>query len=80
MVGLGGLEPPTFALSEQRSNHLSYKPTYKISLQSPFAKVNKNFDYQNLFTIINNYNKKLFICLKKFLKQAILIYIFNILQ
>ncbi len=26
MVGLGGLEPPTFALSEQRSNHLSYKP------------------------------------------------------
>ncbi len=26
MVGLGGLEPPTSALSEQRSNHLSYKP------------------------------------------------------
>lgn len=26
MVGLGGLEPPTFALSEQRSNHLSYRP------------------------------------------------------
>ena len=28
MVGLGGLEPPTFALSEQRSNHLSYKPDW----------------------------------------------------
>jgi hypothetical protein len=26
MVGLGGLEPPTFALSGQRSNQLSYRP------------------------------------------------------
>ncbi len=27
MVGLDGLGPSTSALSEQRSNHLSYKPT-----------------------------------------------------
>lgn len=26
LVGLGGLEPPTFALSGQRSNQLSYRP------------------------------------------------------
>ena len=26
MVGLGRLELPTFALSGQRSNHLSYRP------------------------------------------------------
>ncbi len=26
MVGLNGLEPSTSALSEQRSNQLSYKP------------------------------------------------------
>ena len=31
LVGLGGLEPPTFALSEQRSNHLSYKP-YSVDI------------------------------------------------
>ena len=28
MVGLNGLEPSTSALSEQRSNQLSYRPTY----------------------------------------------------
>ena len=27
MVGLNGLEPSTSALSEQRSNQLSYRPT-----------------------------------------------------
>lgn len=35
MVGLGGVEPPTFALSEQRSNHLSYKP-YTIYAMDSF--------------------------------------------
>ena len=28
MVGLDGLEPSTSALSEQRSNQLSYRPIY----------------------------------------------------
>ena len=40
MVGLDGLEPSTSALSEQRSNHLSYKP--KIYIKYPLnSKVKK---------------------------------------
>ena len=30
LVGLPGLEPGTFPLSEERSNHLSYKPTIDV--------------------------------------------------
>ena len=30
MVGRGGLEPPTSALSELRSNQLSYRPMLEI--------------------------------------------------
>ena len=30
VVGLSGLEPPTSPLSGVRSNHLSYKPIYKL--------------------------------------------------
>ena len=30
MVGLRGLEPPTSRLSGVRSNHLSYKPMFRV--------------------------------------------------
>ena len=36
MVGLDGLEPSTSALSEQRSNHLSYKPAYLYNNNNVF--------------------------------------------
>ncbi|CAN0091238.1 unnamed protein product [Chrysoparadoxa australica] len=34
MVGRGGLEPPTSRLSGVRSNHLSYRPDFRLAKQN----------------------------------------------
>ena len=40
MVGLNGLEPSTSRLSGVRSNHLSYRPSYKTRLATSLWKLN----------------------------------------
>ncbi len=58
MVGLDGLGPSTFALSEQRSNHLSYRPFLSKIIIISFLKVNCyffNMRYCDLNSLLLNF-------------------------
>ena len=63
MVGLDGVGPSTSALSEQRSNHLSYKPYLILTL------IPTRIHYKIEFYNINNFWKVFYNIIDKVCKK-----------